>query len=74
MEALIVSDRPIPKRVGKIIRYGVLYRMEPGQSVELVDFNYSALRSTITYLKNRYGKTFATRRQQGGTIIVWRLS
>lgn len=74
MEAFIVNDRPIPTRVGKIIRYGVLYRLEAGQSVELTDFHYSALRSTITYLKNRYNKRFATRKQPGGSVIVWRLS
>jgi hypothetical protein len=67
----ISSTRPVPRTE---TRYQVLYGLEPGQSVEVTDYIYSSLRSSITYIQQGYNKRFATRKQPGGSVIVWRLS
>jgi hypothetical protein len=70
-QPIVSSDRPLPDRA---YRYRVLYTLEPRQSVVLTNYNYASLKSTITYLRDRYQKRFTTHKQGDGTIIVWRIS
>jgi len=51
---------------GREYRYRVLYTLEPGQSVVLTNYNYASLKSTITYLRDRYQKRFTTHKQGTG--------
>jgi hypothetical protein len=72
MEPVVKHDVPAPSRVP---RYRALYTMEVGDSITYTDYNYNALRSTITYLHIRYApKHFTTHRDKDGSITVWRVA
>ena len=64
---------PIPKAQGHHQVFGFLYSMKAGESVLLSSQvgNKAALRSSITYAQQRYGKRFTTRKTAEG-VRLWR--
>jgi hypothetical protein len=53
-------------------RYGILDKLEPGESVLFTDVNVSSLAACIQYRQVRYKKRFVRRTQDGG-VRVWRI-
>jgi hypothetical protein len=56
-----------------MLRYGMLDRLVPGESVLLDMRYYGSLSPVFSWRKIRYGKTFG-RKIEGNGVRVWRLS